>query len=95
MVKRRGEAGSRNAFGMFPVFPDGCPVGSGDQQMRVAGEETADGAAHRSVVDGSERQEFGGGGVRTVLRPRLGTVSCLVPRAQVPATHRFVTGDGA
>ena len=33
--------------------------------MGVAGDETADGAAHRSVVDGSERQEFGGGGVRT------------------------------
>lgn len=35
----------------------------------------------------------GGGGVRTALRPRLGTVSCLVPRQQVPARHRFVTGD--
>lgn len=32
----------------------------------------------------------GGGGVRTALRPRLGTVSCLVPREQVPARHRFV-----
>ncbi|MEO8806708.1 MAG: acyclic terpene utilization AtuA family protein [Burkholderiaceae bacterium] len=32
----------------------------------------------------------GGGGVRTALRPRLGTVSCLVPRESVPATHRFI-----
>ncbi|QBK04823.1 DUF1446 domain-containing protein [Hylemonella gracilis] len=32
----------------------------------------------------------GGGGVRTALRPRLGTVSCLVPREQVRATHRFI-----
>lgn len=32
----------------------------------------------------------GGGGVRTALRARLGTVSCSVPRAQVPARHRFV-----
>ncbi|EGI75504.1 acyclic terpene utilization AtuA family protein [Hylemonella gracilis] len=32
----------------------------------------------------------GGGGVRTALRPRLGTVSCLVPREQVWATHRFI-----
>jgi len=32
----------------------------------------------------------GGGGVRTMLRPRLGTLSCLLPRAQVPARHRFV-----
>jgi len=32
----------------------------------------------------------GGGGVRTALRPRLGTVSCLMPREQVPARFRFV-----
>ncbi|HSW06606.1 acyclic terpene utilization AtuA family protein [Aquabacterium sp.] len=32
----------------------------------------------------------GGGGVRTALRPRLGTLSCTVPRDQVPARHRFV-----
>jgi hypothetical protein len=32
----------------------------------------------------------GGGGVRTALRPRLGTVSCSVPRAQVPAWHHIV-----
>jgi hypothetical protein len=31
----------------------------------------------------------GGGGVRTALRPRLGTVSCTVPRDQVPANYRF------
>lgn len=35
----------------------------------------------------------GGGGVRTALRPRLGTVSCLVPREAVPAHHRFVEGS--
>ncbi|MEP7102426.1 MAG: acyclic terpene utilization AtuA family protein, partial [Burkholderiales bacterium] len=34
----------------------------------------------------------GGGGVRTALRPRLGTVSCLVPRERVPSRHRFVSG---
>jgi len=32
----------------------------------------------------------GGGGVRTALRPRLGTLSCLVPRSEVPARHRFI-----
>jgi hypothetical protein len=32
----------------------------------------------------------GGGGVRTALRPRLGTVSCLVPRAQVATGFRFL-----
>jgi hypothetical protein len=33
----------------------------------------------------------GGGGVRTALRQRLGTVSCSVPREHVPATFRFIT----
>jgi hypothetical protein len=36
----------------------------------------------------------GGGGVRTALRPRLGMVSCLVPREAVPARFRFI-GDAA
>jgi hypothetical protein len=35
----------------------------------------------------------GGGGVRTSLRARLGTVSCLLPRERVPGRHRFVAGD--
>ena len=33
----------------------------------------------------------GGGGVRTSLRPQLGTVSCSVPRQLVPTTHEFVS----
>jgi hypothetical protein len=37
----------------------------------------------------------GGGGVRTSLRQRLGTVSTLVPREAVVAHHRFVTGGPA
>ncbi|NDY92863.1 acyclic terpene utilization AtuA family protein [Ideonella livida] len=37
----------------------------------------------------------GGGGVRTALRPRLGTLSCTVPRAAVPATHRFILPEAA
>ncbi len=32
----------------------------------------------------------GGGGVRTALRARLGTVSCSVPRERVRASHRIV-----
>jgi hypothetical protein len=36
----------------------------------------------------------GGGGVRTSVRPRLGTVSCLVPRQAVPAVHEFIVFDG-
>jgi hypothetical protein len=35
----------------------------------------------------------GGGGVRTALRQRLGTVSCQVPREAVPSRHVFV-GEG-
>jgi hypothetical protein len=37
----------------------------------------------------------GGGGVRTSLRPRLGTLSCLLPREQVPAGFRFIEGATA
>jgi len=37
----------------------------------------------------------GGGGVRTALRPRLGTVSCLVPREAVPARFRFIEAAAA
>jgi hypothetical protein len=37
----------------------------------------------------------GGGGVRTGLRPRLGTVSCLLPREAVPARLRFVEPEEA
>jgi hypothetical protein len=33
----------------------------------------------------------GGGGVRTSLRPTLGTVSCLLPRAGVPASFQWLT----
>ncbi|MEO8279846.1 MAG: acyclic terpene utilization AtuA family protein [Ideonella sp.] len=34
----------------------------------------------------------GGGGVRTGLRARLGTVSCFAPRDRVPASFRFIEG---
>ncbi|KQP49631.1 acyclic terpene utilization AtuA family protein [Pseudorhodoferax sp. Leaf274] len=32
----------------------------------------------------------GGGGVRTALRQRLGTVSCVLPREQAPTSFRFI-----
>ena len=32
----------------------------------------------------------GGGGVRSAIRPRLGTVSCIVPRAAVPTSFEFL-----
>jgi len=34
----------------------------------------------------------GGGGIRTALRPTLGTVSCLVPRGSVPTRFEMVEG---
>lgn len=36
----------------------------------------------------------GGGGVRTALRPRLGTLSCLVPRGQVPCAFHLLEIEG-
>jgi hypothetical protein len=33
----------------------------------------------------------GGGGVRTAMRERLGTLACLVPRERVPARVEFVS----
>jgi hypothetical protein len=32
----------------------------------------------------------GGGGVRTALRPTLGTLSCLLPREHVPARFEMI-----
>jgi len=32
----------------------------------------------------------GGGGVRTALKPTLGTLSCLLPRADVPASFEMI-----
>ncbi len=32
----------------------------------------------------------GGGGVRTAMRPRLNTISCIVPRDQVKTTYRMI-----
>ena len=36
----------------------------------------------------------GGGGVRTALRARLGTVSCLVPRQAIAAGFEFIDDAG-
>jgi hypothetical protein len=75
------------------------PVGDGrDVRLRVAVNHPTRRGAERLVREVTALYccgPAGGGGVRTVLRPRLGTVSCLVPRARVPASHRFVTGDAA
>ena len=37
----------------------------------------------------------GGGGVRTALRPRLGLVSCLLPRGSISMGFEMVSANGA
>lgn len=64
-----------------------------DVRLRVAWRQTDQARAERlprEVTALYTCGPAGGGGVRTALRPRLGTVSCLVPRDRVPASHRFI-----
>jgi len=69
------------------------PVGDArDVRLRVALNHADRGAAERlgrEVTALYTCGPAGGGGVRTSVRPRLGTVSCLVPRQQVPTSHEF------
>ena len=70
-----------------------------DVRLRVAMSHTDRSAAQRLVREVTALYTCGpagGGGVRTALRARLGTVSCTVPRNQVPAKFRFwsAAGDG-
>jgi hypothetical protein len=65
-----------------------------DVRLRVALNHAERGAAERVAREVTALYTCGpagGGGVRTALRPRLGTVSCLVPRQQVTTSHRFVS----
>ncbi len=69
-----------------------------DVRLRVAVNHTQRSSAERLVREVTALYccgPAGGGGVRTALRPRLGTVSCFVPRAQVPSRYRFVSGGAA
>ena len=64
-----------------------------DVRLRVALNHTDKQAAERlgrEVTALYTCGPAGGGGVRTALRQRLGTVSCTVPREQVPASFRFI-----
>jgi hypothetical protein len=65
-----------------------------DVRLRVAmnhGERASAERLAREVTALYTCGPAGGGGVRTALRQRLGTVSCSVPREHVPATFRFIT----
>jgi hypothetical protein len=91
-------------IGVASVFGDdaglwlaGQPAGEArDVRLRVALNHGERAAAERLVREVTALYccgPAGGGGVRTSLRPRLGTVSCLLPRALVPGRFRFVEGS--
>ena len=70
--------------------------GARDVRLRVAlnhAERAAAERVGREVTALYTCGPAGGGGVRTALRPRLGTVSCMVPRAQVPTRFRFASAE--
>jgi len=70
--------------------------GARDVRLRIAlnhAERAAAERVGREVTALYTCGPAGGGGVRTALRPRLGTVSCTVPRAQVPTRFRFASGE--
>jgi hypothetical protein len=90
-------------IGVASVFGDDAgrwldlqPAGvARDVRLRVALKHTDRRQAERLVREVTALYccgPAGGGGVRTALRPRLGTVSCLVPREAVPARYRFIDG---
>lgn len=72
--------------------PDG---GARDVRLRVAlrhGERAAAERLTREVTALYTCGPAGGGGVRTAVRPTLGTLSCLLPRAAVPAGFHWLEG---
>lgn len=77
----------------------GQPAGQArDVRLRVALNHADRAAAERLTREVTALYccgPAGGGGVRTALRPRLGTVSCLLPREQVQASFHFVPAEGA
>jgi hypothetical protein len=69
-----------------------APGDARDVRLRVALHHAERGQAERLAREVTALYTCGpagGGGVRTTLRRRLGTLSCSVPRESVIATHRF------
>ena len=92
-------------IGVASVFGDDAgrwladqpPGDARDVRLRVALKHTERARAERLLREVTALYccgPAGGGGVRTALRSTLGTVSCYVPREQVPARHRFIDGAG-
>jgi hypothetical protein len=88
-------------IGVASVFGDDAgqwlssqPVGDArDVRLRVALNHADRGQAERLTREVTALYTCGpagGGGVRTSLRARLGTLSCLVPRERVPARVEFI-----
>ncbi len=93
-------------IGVASVFGDDAgrwlaarPAGAArDVRLRVALNHEQRAAAERLLREVTALYTCGpagGGGVRTALRPRLGTVSCLVPREQVRAGFEFMAPASA
>ena len=69
-----------------------------DVRLRVAVRHTDKASAQRLTREVTALYTCGpagGGGVRTALRPTLGTVSCPIDRALVPTGFRMLEGSGA
>jgi hypothetical protein len=73
---------------------DTVPVGDArDVRLRAATRHAERSGAERLLREVTGLYTCGpagGGGVRTQLRQRLGTLSCLVPRERVPARVEFI-----
>ena len=72
---------------------DRAPGNARDVRLRVAMNHSDRAVAERlgrEVTALYTCGPAGGGGVRTSMRRRLGTLSCTVPRERVPTTHEFV-----
>lgn len=91
-------------IGVVSVFGDDAgrllqalPVGDGrDVRLRVAAAHGERAQAERLLREVNALYTCGpagGGGVRTALTPRLNTLSCLVPRAAVPAHFEMLESE--
>ena len=90
---REMTSGAPSTVRFYPDLPGGWPACRDWTPARLA-------AAHhdRARVETVLREvtalytcgPAGGGGVRTAITPRLHSASCLVARALVPATFRFM-----
>jgi len=88
-------------IGVTSVFGDdagrwlaGTPAGDArDVRLRVALRHAERASAERLTREVTALYccgPAGGGGVRTALKPTLGTLSCLLPRSDVPATFEMI-----